>query len=103
MNTMTAETPEPAWLNSTAYLNREAFMKNRTKHFSEVKGTQYAYVLTKHGWRNQGMVADNNRQPFIDEYKAKVGSRVAFVPFCWEDSPNVMTDSDIYSYASRSF
>ncbi len=74
-------------------------MKNKT--FAQ-NGFSYCFVLTKNGWRNQGMTPDNNRIPFITEYKQSKGSRVCFIPFCWSDNPNVMSDSDVYSYADYS-
>ncbi len=65
------------------------------------KGHHYCFVLTANGWRNQGMVPDNNRQPFIEEYKQTKGTQVAFVPFCWSDDPNVMTDSHIKEFSNQ--
>ena len=62
-------------------------------------GWHYCFVRTVHGWRNQGMVPDDNRGPFIAEYMERKGDAVAFVPFCWTNRPNVMTDSQIHSYA----
>lgn len=73
-------------------------MKEKIRHQAE-QGYHYCYVLVAAGWLNQGMVPDNNRQPFIDEYKAKIGKRVAFVPFCFAGN-NLMNDSEIYSYAA---
>lgn len=65
-------------------------------------GHHYCFTLTAHGWRNQGMVPDNNRAPFVTDYKSREGtSRVAFVPFCFTGKAN-MTDSEIYSFATHS-
>lgn len=68
-------------------------------------GYQFCFVLTPDGWRNQGMVQNDNREPFIAEYKGYArgipakGTAVCFIPFCWTDNPNVMTNSQVHSYA----
>jgi len=85
-------------------------MKSPVKSFAE-PGHHYAFVLLHSGlWCNQGMVPDNNRAPFVKEwtqgatlhgkYVKPKGSRVAFVPFCFQGS-NIMSDSDIYSFATH--
>lgn len=76
-------------------------MNTQNKVYPEA-GHHYCYVLTPHGWHNQGMVPDNDRQPFIEEYKRTKGTRVAFVPYCFEGN-NLMTDSQIYSFSNGSF
>lgn len=75
------------------------------------KGYQFCFVLTPTGWRNQGMVQNDNRAPFIKEYLGAAldpvtkkpipakGTRVCFIPFCWGHNPNTMIDSQVHSYA----
>lgn len=73
-------------------------MSDKNKTFAEA-GHCYCYTLEENGWRNHGMVPDNNRGPFIAEYKLRGAKWVCFIPFCWTYRPNVMSDSEIFSYA----
>lgn len=67
------------------------------------KNHHYCYALNNRGlWMNQGMVPDNNRERFITEYKSKGFTRCAFVPFCVTGN-NLLSDSQIYSYAEATF
>ena len=85
---------------------RETGKNHALKYFSAGKifahaGHKYCFILTRQGWRNIGMVADEQRGFYGRHYiqtrkndKLPVSS-VAFVPFCWTGSPSVMSDNDI--------
>lgn len=71
----------------------------RTKCYADA-GHQYCYLLRPEGWRNVGMVPDSYRMPFIRGYFALPHiAKIAFVPFCFNDSLNAMLHSEIEAYA----
>lgn len=62
---------------------------NAVKATEADAGHHYCFLLSPQGWRNQGMVPDNNRAPFIAEYIARPGiTRIAFSRFCSVENPH---------------
>ena len=62
-----------------------------------LKDCKFGFIKTPTGWRNMGNFNNGTdleifRMEYFSHQKA---TDFAIVPFCWHDSPNVMTDAEI--------
>ena len=78
----------------------------KTKCFADNRHS-YAFKLLPQGWRNQGMVSNRDFATWeelykkADFYNREPAEKVAFVPFCWNEDPNVMTEEEIREFGAE--
>jgi len=81
-------------------------MKTQTIDKTFAVAGDYCFTRTRQGWRNVGMI-EKEKQDWYASYYINNGrdglevTAVAFVPFCYNGSPNVMTPEQIDAHSTK--